>query len=505
MERLREEIGDGLPEHSGEWPDWWANGSAAAPVDLSASRYAKRLYISAKSPVFGPWSEDDRSLGDEALYNLCMFDEHSFGSWSAVSKPFGYESRAGKIEKDVFVYRGLDEARSLLSKKARESVDPGEEGVYIINTSKYPFKGYIEFPAHCLRGSYTVLERKGPENECIKIEYAPGSGNFRRPESPEELGDEDDSATFTGALSNGNVKIWMDAAPGSVTRFVPANGGATGDRDGGSPRPRIETDENGWPVSIRFGDGDDSAIEGELGGFLSVTCDEFAPRWVFKDMFFAEPEDCRIEMNEKLLKQKTADPYEKARVREDEHTVVYSQGFSHPSLLRAKRILEIYKAEKKAVLRIRVNRRSSPAPEVLYASIKAAPEGLKPQISNAGGIFEPGRDQIPGSCMDYYAIDGSVTWRREDRTWQIGSRDAALVSFGDPTCGQRIKSLPEEMNRVYFMLFNNIWDTNFAADEHGAMEFVFDILTGDLPHDAALYAAIEPVVVIKLSDEQAQG
>ena len=44
LANLETEAGKDIPEYSGEWPDWWANGTASAPREVAASRAAKRSH-----------------------------------------------------------------------------------------------------------------------------------------------------------------------------------------------------------------------------------------------------------------------------------------------------------------------------------------------------------------------------------------------------------------------------------------------------------------------------
>ena len=54
LQRMEQEVGPRIPEYEGEWTDWWANGVASGPRELSASRFAKRAATAAESPVWGP-------------------------------------------------------------------------------------------------------------------------------------------------------------------------------------------------------------------------------------------------------------------------------------------------------------------------------------------------------------------------------------------------------------------------------------------------------------------
>jgi hypothetical protein len=79
-----------------------------------------------------------------------------------------------------------------------------------------------------------------------------------------------------------------------------------------------------------------------------------------------------------------------------------------------------------------------------------------------------------------------------------------VVSFGQPNVSQRINRFPENAGTALFMLFNNTWDTNFAADSHGIMEFTFDIAhcpSVESAEGLAVSLAASPVVAVNLRDQ----
>ena len=83
------------------------------------------------------------------------------------------------------------------------------------------------------------------------------------------------------------------------------------------------------------------------------------------------------------------------------------------------------------------------------------------------------------------------------------SRDAPLVSFGDPPQLRPAPSdHPQGMHRVLAMVFDNFWFTNFVADSHGVMEFQFDLAwRKELPAsvraaDVARTLGSDPVILI---------
>ena len=128
-----------------------------------------------------------------------------------------------------------------------------------------------------------------------------------------------------------------------------------------------------------------------------------------------------------------------------------------------------------------------------------APETTEfPVISNAGKAFRPEIDQLPGSCMDFYAIDG---WIHYSDQWLLNCRDNALVTFGDTGVVARRESIRGPINRMFVRLFDNLWDTNFTANACGMMQFHFTAAAGVDSSQVETRAEVmdtEPVVAVKM-------
>ena len=93
---------------------------------------------------------------------------------------------------------------------------------------------------------------------------------------------------------------------------------------------------------------------------------------------------------------------------------------------------------------MRLNRTSSEAPETFYIVFPFPCESAMPETSCGDVPFVPIRDQMPGTCRDYYGIDGWVHYATPEGHWFWVSRDAPLVSFGDPAaeCGPHRATIP---------------------------------------------------------------
>jgi hypothetical protein len=89
--------------------------------------------------------------------------------------------------------------------------------------------------------------------------------------------------------------------------------------------------------------------------------------------------------------------------------------------------------------------------------------------------FEPLVDQIPNTCGDYFGVDGWIAYPTPKGTRLWTSRDAPLVRFGQPQLQWTVAGATVATDRIYAMVFDNTWFTNFVADSHGAFEFQFDL------------------------------
>jgi hypothetical protein len=231
----------------------------------------------------------------------------------------------------------------------------------------------------------------------------------------------------------------------------------------------------GWPVSAIWpGMKSPLFLEGS-GTFTAVKVNGFAPRHVLADIR-RERGDARERLRQNTLEEVAATPVEKAVVQETPHTLIYTQALRHPRLAWGTRVVEIWKRQPRARFTLRINRLTSAAPEIFYLAFPLPVGDALPRLSSGGQPFTPFTDQLPGTCRDYYAFDGWADYVTPAGRWLWVSRDVPLMTFGAaPTLALR-ETTPKDTNRLQAMLFNNFWYTNFVADEHGIMEFQFDLL-----------------------------
>ncbi len=173
MERL---VGATVPTREGEWTDWWANGDASGPREVAASRFAKRYVSAALSPVWGDMNAAHRTRLQAILKDLCLFDEHTWGANVSIGKPDGLDTIGQYTEKSLLAYRPMAHAELLLSDRVRTRLADQPAGVYVTNTARTPYTGWVAFPAAGLRGEFASLQNSTSK---LPLEFVDGKRTVR--------------------------------------------------------------------------------------------------------------------------------------------------------------------------------------------------------------------------------------------------------------------------------------------------------------------------------------
>ncbi len=132
------------PPAPAKWPP------VAAPSDSAEA---------ALSPVWGPLDEQAQQAAQAILRDLCLFDEHTWGASDSIGQPHSLDTWAQYNEKSRTAYRPMALAKLLLSQRSRTAIYPREEGLYVANTARSPWTGWVVMPASCLRGDFHSLAK----------------------------------------------------------------------------------------------------------------------------------------------------------------------------------------------------------------------------------------------------------------------------------------------------------------------------------------------------------
>jgi len=506
MRDLEKAAGATAPEYTGEWTDWWANGTACAPREVAASRFAKRYLAAAESPVFGPLDAPTRRRMTELWQDLSLFDEHTWGSGMSVGQPYSLDAQGQWNEKARFAWRPMALAEWLLGQRARTRLANEAQGLWVANPASAPFSGWATIITSCLREeTHSIADPT--TGARFKLYYEPGP-LWGRPSKPEDLSYEDVSATFPDRSPNRFAKFWVDnLPPHSLKHYLPSRDKTEDAPLGGAP-PLVVTNEMGWPIAATWPGMSKPLFTNGFGDFLSVQVKGLAPRWVAQDIWHTQDPARKAQLQKEKLEFISAVPHNPAHMETTPHTILYTQRFNHPRLRWGTRKLELWKREPRARLTVRIHRISSFDAELLCIVNPVPCNGTLPRFSSGGMGFTPFTDQLPGTCRDYFAIDGWARFNTPEGSWLWVTRDAPLVTVDGPHPKSHISAPPPQTGRMLAIVYDNFWYTNFQGDSPGVMEFQFDLvwrprLETDAESEALATALVtEPILVINPSQPE---
>ena len=502
MEALEAQLGPRAPVREGEWTDWWANGTASAPREVAASRWAKRHLAAALSPVWGPVTEPVRRTAGELYRDLCLFDEHTWGSSLSVALPDSLDTQAQFNEKARLAYRPMARAEWLLAQRARTRLGSEGEGLWLANPGKAPFSGWVRMLRTAFREDFHSVQDPAT-GQAWRLFGEPGLRPWGRPQRLVDLSREDVSATFTDNSPDWQAKFWVESLPAQSIRRLRLSTNTVEEPPSAAPvKPVVQPGPSGWPLSAQWPGMRKPLFTEGFGDFVAVKVNGFAPRWVNADLWNSSGPD-REKRRKAALQEVPATLEGKAVIEESPHTILYTQWLQHPRLKWAVRRLEIWKQTPRARLTLRFNRISSADPEIFYLAFPLPCEEVLPRMSSGGEPFTPFMDQLSGTCRDYFAIDAWAHYPTPDGDWLWVSRDAPLVTLGGPQPLARLQKAPSRTALIMAMLYNNFWYTNFLGDSPGVMEFQFDLVWREAvesgAHADALAGALmlDPQVLIQ--------
>ncbi|MGE5295117.1 MAG: hypothetical protein ACM3VT_09845, partial [Solirubrobacterales bacterium] len=354
MQRMEKCMGADAPEYTGEWTDWWANGTGSAPREVAASRAAKRFLAAAQSPVWGPVDASTRRTMDALYRDLCLFDEHTWGSSLSVAKPYSLDTQGQFAEKSILAYRPMAKSEWLLSQRARTKLVGEGEGLFLANPAPAAFSGWVRMIATCLRDNYQTVEDP-KTGEKMKLYFEPGIEPWGRPRTPEDLTREDISATFSDNAPNKVAKFWVERLDGNSIRRLRLSTEAIESEQVPAGAPEVTTDATGWPTSAVWPGMKQPLFLKGSGDFTAVKVNGFAPRHILADIR-GQRGEARERMRQEKLEEVAATAEGNATLQQTLHTLVYTQAIRHPRLQWGTRIVEIWKRQPRARFTLRINR-----------------------------------------------------------------------------------------------------------------------------------------------------
>ena len=127
-------------------------------------------------------------------------------------------------------------------------------------------------------------------------------------------------------------------------------------------------------------------------------------------------------------------------------------------------------------------------PQATYLAFPFALPDATARFDLGGLAVEPGRQQLPGSCMDYFTVQNWVDFSNQDLGVTIATPDNPMVQLGDFHFAKHQSEFVLERPMLLGWVTNSYWETNFRAHQPGRVHAHYRIQ----PHAGAFDESARP-------------
>ena len=508
-----------IPTYRGDWTDWWADGIGSTPADVLQYRAAARSYhIVQKLDPDGLMTPP--AARQDALYNLMFYGEHTWGYSSSITEPFHPQ------------VNNLDQWKRLYALKACESAAIAREALQrALGETAVSLQKELTFCA--------VNPHAEPVREMLRLdlEHFYGHTHF----TVVDAADGREVPFQLSRYSRGpEMCIWLALAPGEKKTFRLRELPAPALPSAGLKAPTgIEgVDDLYWHVQEQLAQGGCATVDWLENRFYKI---QFTPEVGVTSLYDKENRRELIapgrpyaaftpvyEVTERavgedylFVRRNMGRNRKAARTRRSagklcdvrvlENGPLYTRvelGYRLEGVQECAVILTAYKLCPRLDVDFRLHKESVWEPENLYLSLPFAGEVW---LDKAGARLRPRVDQLPGTCVDFYAVQNGLWFRQEQGGLIVASPDAPLVWMGTLRA-HPIRLMGEgapNQDEVYSWVMNNFWETNFKASLGGFYQFHYSLeLSGARDVPAAFRRAeslCEGVLTFYRFEERKEG
>lgn len=446
--------GDELPVYRGDLTPYWEDGAASSAQETAMNRKnAERLVQAEILWTLGNPESFPAADFYQAWKNVLLYDEHTWGSWNSISEPESEFTLQQWRIKQSFALKGEEMSKELLNTSTGLQTG-GEKDwsvIEVYNTSSWMRSDMVILPAG-MQLTGTIVRNAGgdqvPSQHLSTGELAflavdvPPLSSARYFITRGKSTDQENLVVEGNRMSNGILEIEMDSITGVIRSL----------RRIGIPVNLVNNLHNSGLNDYFYVTGrDPETREGSGPGKIRIK--EYGP--VMVSLLF---ETGQVPGCNKLSRE-----------------VRIIKGIDRVDIINTLDKQNVYDQE-----------------AVHIGFPFNIPEG-KVTVDIAWGTYEPEKEQLPGSCKNYFTVQRWVDISNSDFGITWVTPDAPLIELGqitaDPVAVGWIDRVGHDQT-IYSYVMNNYWETNYKASQEGKVTFRYSIF----PH-----FAYEPAVAEKNS------
>lgn len=502
-----------LPALTGDWPDYWADGVASTAFETAVARAGERI-VSVTDMLTATLGRSDAPAQTDAVQSISLYDEHTWGAYSAITMPDApfarfqwswkthraHDGFAAAIEAATQAAR--DRARALTGGEVENdrpirlgsapAIPIEEQSYYVFNPS--PVARRIRWPVprdyggaspatilhawlteEFMPGMNVQRQRRLPSTtHVIDVTLPPFGEAVVRPVPAAGVAQ---GGAGTAWIANDRWRIDIDPATGAVARLTDLVRGRDiplGPQGLGALLYEVPQDAARGRGAI-FGSGD--GANNDWTRLETIT-------WPAVRAGFRRSAASEVAVS--APRQTTLGPEIDVHLRwpqGDTATLTWRLPLAGPGI----------------DLCATMHKVPQTAPEAFFVVFNMG--GDAPSIAlDIGDVSADADEALPAACQSWVAIQRQATLTTGSGALVVASPDAPLIHpFGPQTEGAGERAIHD--SALAFWVVNNHWDVNFAASQSGTLPFRFHLLPMEAPDralaDAFALAATTPPVIVR--------
>jgi alpha-mannosidase len=523
FEAFEAKYGTSLPVRRGELTPYWEDGAYSTAAETVTNLASSARLVQAATadaircgakPCGGSSAPEASRPADDvdftsAWRNVLLYNEHTWGAWNSISQPdepFVHEQWAAKR---AFAEAADAQSRALLHQAlggtdlsadeggtqatngsdGQPAAPPASAGappgasvmtIDVYNTLSWPRTELVLLPASLLVPNDLIIDDDGQKVPSQRLasgelaflaENVPGLGvsRYRTGQAAATAQEDEETDDRAGAARAATQRLQVNPAVTTVVGDASAhgiyNGAVSVDVDPGSGtirRLRVQGADGNWVDHSRW-PGLNTYVyqEGRKPGDSNSRIPEAAPRIVVED---AGPLVWTLVVSSDQVPGASALQQRIRLVRDQPRVSITNK-----------------------IVKLDVRR-----PESVYFAFPFNLSGGTTRVGTAWGHYEVGKEQIPGSSMNYLTARDWVDVSSQDRGVTLVTPDALMVQVGEIATDANAagwKSSLESSPLLYSWVMNNFWTTNYKASQSGAVSFRYAIVPHGAFESAAAYRA----------------
>ncbi len=453
----------GLATYRGEWADWWAHGHGSSAFEVAVSRQARaNLRVAELSRVLESqvvrgghtlsanshlphinWYGNENLLSgiqpwqsrvDAAYDNLLLFEEHTWGSFESITRPYSLFTQTHWNQKAGFTYDAEStaydlnrEANAALSRVLPHADRPA---LVVVNPTAYQ------------RSDIVTVFSASDERTLFVQDIPPLGVKVVSWDEPARIRSSEPGTT----LENAYYRIEADAGTASIVHLV--------DKQIGKD----------WVSS--------TALTG-LGGVIYEQADSRDPHPAVHThrRYFHPDTPGPTFIRTAAIGSGTAS------IEAFDYGSTLTMQSSAPYLPRIETAVTLYNSVPWIDLTVTVYKDANYRMEGVYVAFPFALQQPTFYLETANAVYRPDADQLPNTCRDWYSIQHGLGISNGEASILWATREAPLVQLARLRTGEWGTELDANEGHLYAWLMNNLYFTNFKAAQEGQVTFHFRFVT----------------------------